>query len=150
MADVVGVNDPGAVTNPNAIRSGLELADSYVPPAPVVEQEAKPRPRLGFLRVVDLVVLWAVGIAAVALVLRVALIALWASDRSGFVAWFGRITFPLVPLRGALPDLQLFEGSRIETDTLLTVGLYLGLWILLQQLLSRFIPPAEPPGPSTS
>ena len=53
-----------------------------------------------------------------------------------------------MPLRGALPDLQLFEGSRIETDTLLTVGLYLGLWILLQQLLSRFIPPAELPPPN--
>ena len=72
MADVVGLNDPGAVTNPNAIRSGLELADSYVPPTPVAEAEVKPRPRLRLLRVVDLVALWAVGIAAVTLVLRVA------------------------------------------------------------------------------
>ncbi len=140
MAELVELSDPGAVAHPDAPRptaSGLELAYDPKTPSAEAAPEAKAAHRGGFFRLLDTAALGVVIGLTVTLLFRVVLQALWASDRSGFVAWVGRITFPLVPLRGALPDLLLFDAYRVETDTLLTVGVCLGLWMVLQHFLAR-------------
>jgi uncharacterized protein YggT (Ycf19 family) len=129
MPELVALTDPTAA---------LELDRPESPPLPPAPPQKKRSNGVAFFRLVESLSLLAVEIAAVSLVVRVALRALWASDRSGFVAWVGRLTDPLVaPFRGVLPDVTLLESYRVDSNALLALGAYLLAWLVLQQLLSR-------------
>jgi hypothetical protein len=133
------------ITDPRSMSPSTDVVELDQPAAAAAPPTEKPNRKLTLLRRVDSLTLAAAEVLTVALLGRVGLQAFWASDRSGFVAWVGRITFPLVPLRGALPDVLLFGAYQIETDTLVTLGLYLLAWMGLQRLLAPVIRRAQPP-----